>query len=833
VRLLAAEAFARLRRLPEAREQLAAARTADTVLQSNPLLKMREIRVRLWLGEVGNLAPELAACADSLKDDPANLALLACEEGRAWDAHGDLTRAEQCWQRAERLSRDLGRDPVRADILVQLGRLEHLRGHLQPALDRYDAALACARAGTPQSQEIQLRKLLVLLDLNQWGQARTEFARLFDDPAKEPVEEVRGLVATVSALLGEGSAGEDDYELRGYQAASRGDQQAAREAYRRALEEAPSPARRARLALALGMLALASADRAEAAAWLRQAEETARALDLPEVLWRSLQARGQLSAELDGDDRLARTLFEEAVLVSEKQARQLRYRADAAAYHLHRSGVLRQLSRAACRRGEAAAAFRYQELDRGRLLLDLWRSAAGRPGRAPLLATPELADLDRQLEACDQELAARPDDSAEPLLQRREELLVRRDRLFDEYLRDHSRRGDAALPALPELEELERALPPGTVYVAPTLAEEDLHLLVVRRGTGGTIITAPGTGGRLRRQLDDFRRCLTAQVERYRSGLPMGRPERDELDGRLTEFGRGPLGSALGQLLDTGSPTRERLVWVPDGELHGLPVHALRLGGRYLIEQHEVVHTFGGALLVHQAKAKPRRGGRAVVVTESESVLPTARREGEGVAGAFFRKRILAGAGGSRDALRRQLPKARVAHFACHAYFDVRHPLAAAVGLPSEETWRALEWLDEPLDGLPLVTLSACRSAEVAPLVGREVFGLVTGLLGSGVRAVLAGLWPVADEETLPLMWLFYRHRLTADLATALARAQRQALADPGGSPLYWAPFALFGDAAALPAPGRWWRWWARWRQRRHARRFPVPLNPSATEPES
>jgi hypothetical protein len=110
----------------------------------------------------------------------------------------------------------------------------------------------------------------------------------------------------------------------------------------------------------------------------------------------------------------------------------------------------------------------------------------------------------------------------------------------------------------------------------------------------------------------------------------------------------------------------------------------------------------------------------------------------------------------------------------------------------------------------------------VAPLLGREVFGLVTGLLGSGVGAVLAGLWPVADRETLPLMWCFYRRRMTLDLAAALAAAQREALAAPDSSPLFWAAFALFGDAGALPAPGRWSRRLAAWRQHRHARRFPV-----------
>jgi hypothetical protein len=151
----------------------------------------------------------------------------------------------------------------------------------------------------------------------------------------------------------------------------------------------------------------------------------------------------------------------------------------------------------------------------------------------------------------------------------------------------------------------------------------------------------------------------------------------------------------------------------------------------------------------------------------------------------------LHGPAATRHAIRRRLKRTSTIHFACHAEFAVHHSLAAGIGLPCGETWRALEWLQEPMDAPPLVTRSACRSAEVTAQVGREVFGLVTGRLGSGVRSVVVGLWPVADRETLPLMWRFYRHRLLHDPATALALAQRETLADLAGSPLFWAPFAF------------------------------------------
>ena len=60
-----------------------------------------------------------------------------------------------------------------------------------------------------------------------------------------------------------------------------------------------------------------------------------------------------------------------------------------------------------------------------------------------------------------------------------------------------------------------------------------------------------------------------------------------------------------------------------------------------------------------------------------------------------------------------------------------------------------------------------------------------------------------------------------------IARAAIESLAENASDgvvpPVFWGAFALFGDAAALPAPGRWTRWLARWRQRRHARLYPTP----------
>jgi tetratricopeptide (TPR) repeat protein len=814
--LVGAEALARLDRPESSRGYLARALEEKQALASHPLLRLRELRIRLRLGELASLSGALRECAAALEQsgDRVHQVLLLCDEGRAWDAAGDLYRALDSWNRAEQLARPLGPDPVRADVFIQLARVDHLRGHFQSALDRYEAVLAWPLPA-PQLLEAGLRRLLVLLDLNQHEQVRVALSSMLpDDPGQLP-EELRTLGEMMRALTGDGQ-GSASVEVRAHQAGRAGDLAGARVLYEQALAQASGPARRARLTLALGLLALACGDRAEAHRWLSEAEHLARQENLPEVLWRTLQGQGQLAAELDGDEERARQCYEEAVLLSEEQAAPLRHGSDALAHRLHRGEVLRRLLQAAARRGDAAGVFRYQELERGRFLLDLWRSAPS-PGSGPLEQDAELNDLDRQISACQNSC------------RQREELLLQRDRALDRRLRDRSRRDLAALPALPELEELQQALPPGTVYLAPSLVGEELHLLVVRPGEKARIISVPDrpthSAGRLRDQIDAFRSALFSQLERYRQGRPMGSAERRQLDTLLAEVGRGALGQALRIALENSPAPGERLIQVPDGPLHGFPLHALRLDDRYLIETHEVVTVFAGSLFVHQARNRPRRrSGRALVVTESESVLPAAAREGEGVAATFWNAHRLHGSQANRAALRRWLPSVGVMHLACHALFDAHHPLDALVQLPSGESWRAVEWLHEPLDGLRLVTLSACRSAEVAPLVGREVFGLVTGLLGSGVRAVVAGLWPVADREAGPFMGRFYRHRLLNDLPGALALAMRETLSLPDSSPLFWAAFALFGDPAAWPAPRSWWgRWLGRWRQRRHECRFPVP----------
>jgi tetratricopeptide (TPR) repeat protein len=840
LRLFSAEALARLGRYKGAREGVEAIRkSASPSDKLPPLLRARLLRTMLILGDAEQLGEEIAECVACLvgAGESAAAALVACDEGRAWACAGDLARSRGCLLRAERLAAALAdRSPIKADIAVQLGRLDHLRGDWQGSLDRYEQALHSSTSGSPQELEIRLRRSLVYLEIGQMNDARSDClaavgrSRTRGHPMPE---EIRGLLAVIAQLvqashgdLDDDLSGAIDDESRGFLLLARGDVEAARVAYAQAFAADSGPHRQARHALALGLTAIAANQWEDAFRWLSLAKRMGRQHGLPQVEWRACQGLGRLAAEWWGDEPAARDWFEQAVVIAEVHDRSLRRPEHRASHRQLRGEVVRHLLSAAARRGDAERLLHYQELSRGRHLLELWHS--GRQASAAACTSgviaSELDGLDRRIEALDEQLEGMPLDEPDRLerLRIREELILMRDRLRDRLVADPDRRSSGTLPNLPDLRELDRSLAPGSVYVALTLVDDDHILLVVRRGRGGRVIRVAGAAPTVFEQSGSLQKALKEQLDLYALGLSPDPGQRSALNGCLHALGEDPLGRAIFDALDLDRHPASLLIWAPDAELQGFPVSALRIAGRYLVEYLAVVHTFSGALFAHQAKAHRARWRtwlrrRAVVVGgSSDGSIPFAERESAGVAAALSGATLLQGPAATREAVRALLPKARVAHFACHADIPPERPLRARIELPSGELWYASDWPGEPVRDLPLVTLSACRSAEVARLFGRELFGLVTGVLGGAARAVIAGLWPVADRETVPLMLSFYGHLMDHPPAVALAQAQREALGDGESSPATWAVFALFGDPRSIPPPVPGLRWLARIRKRRY-----------------
>jgi CHAT domain-containing protein len=102
-----------------------------------------------------------------------------------------------------------------------------------------------------------------------------------------------------------------------------------------------------------------------------------------------------------------------------------------------------------------------------------------------------------------------------------------------------------------------------------------------------------------------------------------------------------------------------------------------------------------------------------------------------------------------------------------------------------------------------LLTLSACNTAVgTSEATGGEWESLGMIAQRKGAKAIIATLWPVADESTRLLMQQFYRLHETEhgiSKAEALQRAQLALLEGQGdrssfAHPYFWAPFILIGN---------------------------------------
>jgi tetratricopeptide (TPR) repeat protein len=249
--------------------------------------------------------------------------------------------------------------------------------------------------------------------------------------------------------------------------------------------------------------------------------------------------------------------------------------------------------------------------------------------------------------------------------------------------------------------------------------------------------------------------------------------------------------------------SHQHWIVVPHGPLHRLPWAALRLGDRYLVEDHTVSLlpsvSFGAA--VRDRAPSSRKDAVFFADPDSEDCrwrLPAAQREvaaaraclGEGPA-PFI------GPAATKAELFRQAPKARVLHIACHHQFDAAAPLLSFLKMAGPDGAHflyAFEITELRLEA-DLVALSACQSGRSHIATGDEQMGIVRAFLAAGARSVVSTLWSIEDESAAEFFARFYNATRTVDLASALGSTQRSFLQDHRFMlPNFWAPYQLIGS---------------------------------------
>lgn len=284
------------------------------------------------------------------------------------------------------------------------------------------------------------------------------------------------------------------------------------------------------------------------------------------------------------------------------------------------------------------------------------------------------------------------------------------------------------------------------------------------------------------------------------------------LDSAIESLSQSVLAAAMSEL----PASVRRLVIVPDGPLHRLPFAALRTSqGEPLVHSYTLTTALSATAWLAQSRDErlPRNilaladpspsvvGATPDELTPDQVVsLPGARAEAAyAIATLGGSSALYQGAQATETVLERAA-EFSVVHIAAHAVVDAADPASTAVVLSPGTEHNGivgLESLSQHDFSGALVVLAACQGADGELVAGEGPLSLARALFVGGARTVIAGLWPVPDEQAAALFADFYRaldQGATVSAALAYAQTERRRAGAPASA---WAGFVVYGDGNA------------------------------------
>jgi len=327
---------------------------------------------------------------------------------------------------------------------------------------------------------------------------------------------------------------------------------------------------------------------------------------------------------------------------------------------------------------------------------------------------------------------------------------------------------------------------------------------------------------------EEWRQCHDAYEAAIVKARASSRPAlfmRPALDALLDFYQR-----TFGGLLDLLAPilAGKHLKIFPRTRMNDVPLHALRAGGKRLIELCDVSYAASLSLFlqVHASDAAASTGGLAILRDAArtpayQGTIRAMAAEGSNIPVAI------------PDPTWQNFQNALVASpptdifFACHGRYDQDDPRNSRLEVTRDEPVdfsRLFSDLD--LRGCRSVFMGACESGLGRTLVSAEYAGLPTAFFAAGVRSVLATLWEVNQLAAAIVVAKHYSllHKGDRSVVASLNEAVRQTMAmsrdeviawvrafipekaaaweseigkmddPPFGHPYYWAGFFASGD---------------------------------------
>ncbi len=285
-----------------------------------------------------------------------------------------------------------------------------------------------------------------------------------------------------------------------------------------------------------------------------------------------------------------------------------------------------------------------------------------------------------------------------------------------------------------------------------------------------------------------------------------------------------PLLTAVVEATESG----DTILLCPTGILFNIPLHAIPVDDKPLIERNPVIYTQSLTILyicalstLSMTADSPADPLAVQALSDAESALPSAPSM------AFAHKvgaRLLSGPDLTKSSFLEAITQSSLIHFYGHVGFDESRPLEHCMAIRGLETERvtARELFDIRLRSGAHVNMIGCKSgmSEIRP--NDDQLGLSTALLYAGAGSILTALWEIRMEDAHEFQEAFYEEisvqlsdegrqqesengfdaREFLDLAKALQKAMVKISMNKDGTrkaPYHWAAFMLQGDWKALP----------------------------------
>lgn len=232
------------------------------------------------------------------------------------------------------------------------------------------------------------------------------------------------------------------------------------------------------------------------------------------------------------------------------------------------------------------------------------------------------------------------------------------------------------------------------------------------------------------------------------------------------------------------------IIWlVPHNFLHYLPLHALKVDGRYLIERNPVCYTPSASVMKYCHQKRKGKREKALIFADSRTTQPDEQLLHAQIQAQVIKQlfndppaELYVGDEVTKDLLKHKLQESKkdidILHIACHGVFKSQEALKSGIkfvkkeNLTDEEILTAEEIFSLEMNA-DLVTLSACESGINDNKPGDELIGLTRALIYAGTPSVLVSLWSVDEISTSILMSRFYQKlKERLNKAEALQQAQ-------------------------------------------------------------